>query len=196
LVRVLAEDLDDRTPAAWLGAGSAQVDQLVPELGERLGAAALPPAASGSPEAARFSLFEAVAGFLRRAAAVQPLMLVLEDLQAADASSLLLLEFLARDLRRARLLVVGTYRNLTADRVRGIGDAIGQLVREGHLLSLRGLARREVRARLNVTRAIRTAMANLARAHPALGRHLSSTIRTGRYCSYVPDPRVPITWER
>ena len=52
------------------------------------------------------------------------------------------------------------------------------------------------RARLNATRAIRAAMANLARAHPALGEHLSSTIRTGRYCSYTPDPRAPIRWER
>jgi len=52
------------------------------------------------------------------------------------------------------------------------------------------------RARLNATRAIRAAMANLARANPSLGRHLSSTIRTGRYCSYTPDPRAPITWER
>jgi len=51
------------------------------------------------------------------------------------------------------------------------------------------------RARLNVTRVIRSAMANLARANPPLGRHLSATIRTGRYCSYTPDPRVPITWE-
>jgi hypothetical protein len=52
------------------------------------------------------------------------------------------------------------------------------------------------RARLNATRAIRAAMANLARADPALGRHLAATVRTGRYCSYTPDPRVPITWER
>jgi non-specific serine/threonine protein kinase len=52
------------------------------------------------------------------------------------------------------------------------------------------------RARLNATRAIRAAMANLAEANPALGRHLSLTVRTGRYCSYAPDPRVPITWER
>jgi non-specific serine/threonine protein kinase len=51
------------------------------------------------------------------------------------------------------------------------------------------------RARLNVTRAIRAAMRNLARADPALGRHLSSTIRTGRYCSYVPDPRAEVAWE-
>jgi hypothetical protein len=51
------------------------------------------------------------------------------------------------------------------------------------------------RARLNATRAIRAAMANLAAANPSLGRHLSSTVRTGRYCSYTPDPRLPIAWE-
>ena len=51
------------------------------------------------------------------------------------------------------------------------------------------------RARLNATRAIRAAIANVARVHPSLGRHLASTIRTGRYCSYTPDPRVPIAWE-
>jgi hypothetical protein len=50
------------------------------------------------------------------------------------------------------------------------------------------------RARLNATRAIRAAMANLARANPALGQHLAATIRTGRYCAYTPDPRAPITW--
>jgi tetratricopeptide (TPR) repeat protein len=52
------------------------------------------------------------------------------------------------------------------------------------------------RARLNATRAIRAAIANLARANPSLGRHLEATVRTGRYCSYTPDPRAPITWER
>jgi hypothetical protein len=51
------------------------------------------------------------------------------------------------------------------------------------------------RARLNATRAIRAAMANLAAANPALGRHLAATVRTGRYCSYTPDPRLPIAWQ-
>lgn len=51
------------------------------------------------------------------------------------------------------------------------------------------------RARLNVTRAIRAAMGNLSHANPALGQHLSSTIRTGRYCSYTPDPRAEVAWE-
>ena len=52
------------------------------------------------------------------------------------------------------------------------------------------------RARLNATRAIRAAVANLARANPSLGRHLAATVRTGRYCSYTPDPRAPIAWDR
>jgi hypothetical protein len=51
------------------------------------------------------------------------------------------------------------------------------------------------RARLNASRAIHGAISNLSRVHPSLGRHLASTIRTGRYCSYTPDPRVPIVWE-
>jgi tetratricopeptide (TPR) repeat protein len=50
------------------------------------------------------------------------------------------------------------------------------------------------RARLNVTRAIRAGVANLARLNPSLGQHLTATIRTGRYCSYTPDPRAPIAW--
>jgi hypothetical protein len=55
----------------------------------------------------------------------------------------------------------------------------------------RKAAARAERSRLNVTWAIRAAMGNLARANPPLGRHLAATIRTGRYCSYTPDPRAP-----
>ena len=51
------------------------------------------------------------------------------------------------------------------------------------------------RARLNVTRAIKTALANIAQNHPALGDHLHVTVRTGTYCVYSPDPRLPITWQ-
>jgi hypothetical protein len=73
------------------------------------------------------------------------------------------------------------------------------LVQElGRAVGLGGRDRRAAshaeRARLNATRAIRAAMANLARANPALGRHLAATIRTGRYCAYTPDPRAPLVW--
>jgi hypothetical protein len=50
------------------------------------------------------------------------------------------------------------------------------------------------RARAAVTRAVRQAMTRIAEHHPLLGQHLSRTIRTGTYCTYVPDPRAPTDW--
>jgi hypothetical protein len=102
LIRALAEDLDEQTLASWPGAGTAHVAQLVPGLAERLGATTTAAVGSQESDAARFYLFEAVTGLFRRAALVQPLLLVLDDLHAADEPSMLLLRFLARDLRGAR----------------------------------------------------------------------------------------------
>jgi hypothetical protein len=45
-----------------------------------------------------------------------------------------------------------------------------------------------------VTRAIRQAMARIGEHHRELGEHLDRTIRTGTYCGYFPDPRVPPDW--
>jgi len=50
------------------------------------------------------------------------------------------------------------------------------------------------RARVSVTRAIRLALARVAENSRALGAHLDVTIRTGTYCSYTPDPRLPMVW--
>ena len=47
------------------------------------------------------------------------------------------------------------------------------------------------RARVSVTRAVRQAMSRIAEHHPQLGEHLNRTIRTGTYCTYALDPRVP-----
>ena len=43
------------------------------------------------------------------------------------------------------------------------------------------------RARKAVTRRIRDALGRIDRAHPALGRHLHASIRTGAFCSYQPE---------
>jgi len=51
------------------------------------------------------------------------------------------------------------------------------------------------RARVNVTRSIKAALERIGEHSPALGRHLGATLRTGQYCSYVPDPRTPVRWE-
>jgi hypothetical protein len=35
----------------------------------------------------------------------------------------------------------------------------------------------------------------IAAVHPALGRHLGSTVRRGYRCGCVPDARRPVVWE-
>jgi predicted ATPase len=69
-----------------------------------------------------------------------------------------------------------------------------------HLTSAVGIGRRtrrtgatSERARTAVTRRIRTAIAHVLDAHPALGRHLDTSIRTGTYCCYRPDRAT--AWE-
>jgi len=51
------------------------------------------------------------------------------------------------------------------------------------------------RARVAVTKAIRSAIQRISANSPSLGQHLDTTVRTGTFCSYAPDPRVPIAWE-
>jgi predicted ATPase len=51
------------------------------------------------------------------------------------------------------------------------------------------------RARVNITRAIKLALRKIGEHHPALGQHLATTIKTGAYCLYTPDVRMPITWQ-
>lgn len=50
------------------------------------------------------------------------------------------------------------------------------------------------RARTAVTRSLRYALARVTAAHPGIGRHLDRAVRTGTFCSYVPDPLAPISW--
>jgi predicted ATPase len=50
------------------------------------------------------------------------------------------------------------------------------------------------RARVNVVRAVRSAMLRISAADADFGAHLRATIHTGTVCVYTPDPRVPITW--
>jgi tetratricopeptide (TPR) repeat protein len=50
------------------------------------------------------------------------------------------------------------------------------------------------RARLNVTRALRSALAKLSEALPQAGATLDRRIRTGLYCAYEPDPDDGVHW--
>ncbi|MEY2512973.1 MAG: hypothetical protein QOJ89_331, partial [bacterium] len=94
--------------AGQLGPGSGELRRLVPELAIRLPGLAQPLA--GDREGERHRLFESVGAILGEASDERPVVLVLDDLQWADAATLLLLRHVARHPRPRSLLVLGTYR--------------------------------------------------------------------------------------
>jgi hypothetical protein len=50
------------------------------------------------------------------------------------------------------------------------------------------------RARINVVRSLRRAIAAIAVQAPLLGAHLDDSVRTGGRCIYLPDPAAAMSW--
>ncbi len=105
------------------------------------------------PEQARFRLFDSITTFLKNASKDTPLMVVLDDMHWADKPSLLLLQFLAKELRGSRLLVLGTYRDVELRRQHPLAQTLGELNRENlsQRVLLRGLTENDVRRFVEVT---------------------------------------------
>jgi tetratricopeptide (TPR) repeat protein len=135
-----------------LGSGAADVARIISEIRERLKIKLRP---QKDPEEERYRLLQAVTGFLSNAANVQPMMVVLEDLHDADKGTLDMLTHVSRNLAGARLLIVGTYRDVEVDRSHPLSAALAELRRVstyGRVL-LRGLNADEVRRMLeSITR--------------------------------------------
>jgi class 3 adenylate cyclase len=153
-VQLIRSYVHERDPAALLsemGSGAGAIAQMVSEVRERLPALTPPPRLD--PEQARFRLFDGVSTFLKNAAKNQPLVIVLDDLHWADRPSLLLLQFLARELRGARLLVVATYRDVELSRQHPLTQTLGELSREqlAERVVLRGLTARDVGRFIEIT---------------------------------------------
>lgn len=140
VVRALVAELDDSAVRDLVSPGLAHVAQLVPELRDRVGEARR--AISGpNSDAGRFYLFESTASLLRQLSARQPLVLLLDDVLDADHPSLLLLRFLARDVRASRILVVATCRDADTARSAEAVDVLADMIRDGVLIRLCGLDR-------------------------------------------------------
>lgn len=143
VMRAYAAARDANAVAHGLGRAAPRLAQIAPDVFD--GAVEAVPD-SRDAEPARFALFDATVMFLRAAARAEPVVLVLDDLHAADAPSLLLLQFLARDLRDVPLLVIGTYRDVEALRQPEVAAVLGALSREGYHVRLGGLGRDDVAA--------------------------------------------------
>ncbi|PWU25180.1 MAG: hypothetical protein C5B48_02610 [Candidatus Rokuibacteriota bacterium] len=150
-LRVLIRETDPETLRAQLGAGAPDLAQLLPELRHLFPDLPEPPAMEA--ESARFRLFEAASAFLKRAADSRPLVLVLDDLHAADQPSLLLLQFLARELGESRLLVLGAYRNVDPSPADPLTTTLTELTREPvtSIVALAGLDEQDVRRFIELT---------------------------------------------
>lgn len=97
---------------------------LLPELAD-VPQSLLASAAGGG--GARFRLFDAVATLLTNLAERAPVLVVLDDLQWADPSTLELLRFLATRLRSERLLLLGAYRDVEITAVHPLRQPLADL---------------------------------------------------------------------
>ncbi len=100
--------------------------------------------ARGDDQDARFRALDIACERLAREAARGWLLLVLDDLHAADTSSLLLLQLLARRVSRLPLMVVGTYREAEVRCQRELSELLGKIARDAELEPLARLSRADV----------------------------------------------------
>ncbi|MDM0115419.1 AAA family ATPase [Variovorax sp. J22R133] len=145
LVRAYLRASGDPDPARTFGAGLPDIAGIIPELGEAFSTATSPQPPELDTAQSRFRLFDAVAGFWRRAAQRVPLVLIFEDLHWADATSLRLFAFLAAELEDSALLVIGSYRDTELSRQHPLFETLAELGRLPVFsrIELSGLSERE-----------------------------------------------------
>ncbi|HET9213894.1 MAG TPA: AAA family ATPase [Gaiellaceae bacterium] len=129
---------------ARLGADVAELRRLLPELAPQVGDVERPVAADADTE--RHRLHTAVTDVLTRAGAEASLLLVLEDLHWADASTLLLVRHLVRSGSDARMLLVATFRDAAVDMSPRLGDTLVDIHRTEGVVRFRlgGLSQPEI----------------------------------------------------
>jgi AAA ATPase domain len=138
-----------------LGAGAADIAQMVVELRERFGD--IPRTGELESDSARFQLFDSSTTFLRRAARASPLLVVIEDLHAADLPTALYLRFVASELGDAPVMVVSTYRDTELMADTALSEVVGEIVRQPTTLTLdlAGLGEGPVRQFIEATAGIK-----------------------------------------
>ncbi|MBI3782863.1 MAG: AAA family ATPase [Deltaproteobacteria bacterium] len=142
-----------------------QLSQVLPELRGKHPEARFEGEPMIERDDARFAVFDAVTSLLRRVSAEQPLVLIFDDLHAADPPSLLLLRFVSRELRDARLLILGTYRPTRTDAQAERLELIAQIGRFGRHVPLAGLDFSQVATLIEQDCASRPSAALVAAVH-------------------------------
>ncbi len=131
-----------------MGDGAAELVQLAPSL--RRVFPNLPESIELPPAQRRRYLFQSFSDALGRWARICPLLLILDDLQWADESTLALLVHLANRISRLPLLIIGTYRDEYFANNSALVRSLEELIRLGvRPLKLGGLSKDGVALMLN-----------------------------------------------
>ena len=111
-----------------------EIYKLVPEIKQKL--VNFSESAPLYPDMERDRLFEAVSQFISHISEIAPLVVVLDDLQWADPSSLLLLQYLTRGIYRENLLLLGSYRDSEVEENNPLSPVLAELNRARLLQSV------------------------------------------------------------
>jgi DNA-binding CsgD family transcriptional regulator len=127
IVRAFIRERSQDEFAALAGSTAGRLAVLLPELQQSGSSSPQPPPRETASD--RFLLFEAVRTFLERACSDRPVVLIIDDVQHAGRNSLLLLEFIARELASWKVLIVVTCRD--DDISPSVRQTLGELARVG-----------------------------------------------------------------
>ena len=111
-----------------LGDAAVQIAKLAPEIETRLGP--FPERQELAPHEERLLFFDAVAQVFSNIARRQSLLFYADDLHWADRGTLWLLSHLLRQLRNARVLILGAYRETELDRAHPLAKSLVDWNRE------------------------------------------------------------------
>ena len=127
-----------------LGSTAGEISLLLPELRRRM--PDIPAPQEVPPEQQQRYLFNALLELTERLSGAVPIVVLLDDMQWADESTMLLLEHLAPHLPRLRVLYVITYRDVAADMGEPFQRALARLSRLDSVsrIALHDLGRDEV----------------------------------------------------
>jgi len=145
VLRSYARHAGPEALAAAAGPQAAVLAQLLPELGPVPGSANA--ALTGSGDAARLTLFDAVGAVLDRVSRAAPLAVILDDLHAAGRPSVLLLRFAAA-ARLSRVVLLATYRTAEAAVDPDVSDVIAALESASPPQVLSGLSPQDIKLML------------------------------------------------
>ena len=140
-----------------------------------------------SPELARGRLFEGIFELLAGAARERPVLVLIDDLQWADRSTLDVLRFLVRAVRDERLLLVLTCRSPSAVLPSAAREAFADIGRSPHavLLELRGLETQAIAAQLAALlgqapdRQVTASVARRSQGNPFYVEQLAGHLQSG-----------------